>query len=52
MKDAADQDRIEVGSMACPALPLCGLAISEAERALPDVNVRMRKVMDKLGFAK
>ena len=28
--------------MACPALPLCGLALSEAERALPDV---MRKIM-------
>jgi sulfite reductase (ferredoxin) len=25
-------------SMACPALPLCGLAITEAERGLPDVN--------------
>lgn len=23
--------------MACPALPLCGLALSEAERALPDI---------------
>lgn len=24
--------------MACPALPLCGLAITEAERGLPDIN--------------
>ena len=29
--------------MACPALPLCGLAISEAERGLPDVNLRAGK---------
>ena len=37
--------------MACPALPLCGLAIGEAERSLPDVNRRIRSVMDRLGFA-
>ena len=38
--------------MACPALPLCGLAIAEAERTLPDVNARLRGVLDRLGFAK
>lgn len=32
-------------SMACPALPLCGLATTEAERALPDINVRIRASM-------
>lgn len=36
--------------MACPALPLCGLAIGEAERALPDINRRIRALMTKLGF--
>lgn len=36
--------------MACPALPLCGLAIGEAERTLPDVNARLRAVMDKVGL--
>lgn len=36
--DAVDLTGIERLSMACPALPLCGLAISEAERGLPDVN--------------
>lgn len=36
--------------MACPALPLCGLAIGEAERALPDVIRRVRGVLDKLGM--
>lgn len=36
--------------MACPALPLCGLAISEAERGLPDVNLRIRNLLNKLGF--
>ena len=36
--------------MACPALPLCGLAIGEAERGLPDINNRIRALMNKLGF--
>ena len=36
--------------MACPALPLCGLAISEAERGLPDVNRRIRSLLGNLGF--
>jgi sulfite reductase beta subunit-like hemoprotein len=33
--------------MACPALPYCGLALSEAERAMPDVI----KGIESLGFA-
>ena len=37
-------------SMACPALPLCGLATTEAERALPDINVRIRASMVKSGL--
>jgi sulfite reductase (ferredoxin) len=44
-------DEIDRKSMACPALPLCGLAIGEAERGLPDINKRIRALMDKLGFA-
>lgn len=36
--------------MACPALPLCGLATTEAERALPDINVRIRASMVKAGL--
>lgn len=36
--------------MACPALPMCGLATTEGERALPDVNVHIRKAMTKAGL--
>lgn len=43
-------DPIEANSMACPALPLCGLAVTEAERGLPDVNVRIRNLLTKLGM--
>merc|ERR1719157_9597 len=36
-------------SMACPALPLCGLAQTEAERIMPSYIERMRSVMNKVG---
>jgi sulfite reductase (ferredoxin) len=38
LTDVADLANVDRLSMACPALPLCGLAITEAERGLPDVN--------------
>jgi len=37
-------------SMACPALPTCGLAVTEAERALPSVVDRLEAELDKLGL--
>lgn len=37
-------------SMACPALPLCGLAVTEAERGMPAVIDRMIALLDKLGL--
>ena len=38
-------------SMACPALPLCGLAQTEAERIMPSYIERIRAVMDKMGIS-
>jgi sulfite reductase (ferredoxin) len=38
-------------SMACPALPTCGLAIAESERALPGIIDRLRALLNKLGMA-
>jgi sulfite reductase (ferredoxin) len=35
-------------SMACPALPTCGLAIAESERALPEVLERLQNLLNKL----
>jgi sulfite reductase (ferredoxin) len=35
-------------SMACPALPLCGLAQTEAERIMPSFIERMRAILEKL----
>ena len=52
LKDLNDIEPNDMLSMACPALPLCGLAITEAERGLPDINKRLRVVMDKVGLTK
>src|SRR6185312_12401703 len=37
-------------SMACPAIPTCGLAITEAERALPSITAQLATVLDELGL--
>jgi len=38
-------------AMACPALPLCGLAQTEAERLMPSYLERIRAVMDRMGLS-
>jgi sulfite reductase (ferredoxin) len=37
-------------SMACPAIPTCGLAISEAERALPTIIDELEALLKELGL--
>ena len=37
-------------SMACPALPTCGLAITESERVIPGITTRIEKLLTKLGM--
>ncbi|MBC6431211.1 sulfite reductase, ferredoxin dependent [Nostoc sp. HG1] len=37
-------------AMACPALPTCGLAITESERAIPGILERVRALLDKIGL--
>jgi sulfite reductase (NADPH) hemoprotein beta-component len=37
-------------SMACPALPTCGLALAESERMLPDLLTRIEALMAELGL--
>ncbi|KAI3419103.1 Assimilatory sulfite reductase (ferredoxin) [Psidium guajava] len=43
-------DTLNITAMACPALPLCPLAITEAERGIPDILKRARAVFDKVGL--
>ena len=38
-------------SMACPAIPTCGLALSEAERSLPVLIDQLEVELDRLGLA-
>jgi len=47
----------EIGSlgryaMACPALPTCGLAITESERIIPEILTRIRHLLDQIGLEK
>jgi sulfite reductase (ferredoxin) len=37
-------------SMACPALPLCGLATTEAERVMPAILERIRAILVQVGL--
>jgi sulfite reductase (ferredoxin) len=37
-------------SMACPALPTCGLAITESERVLPGILERIRALLTQVGL--
>ncbi|MBG1269910.1 sulfite reductase, ferredoxin dependent [Nostoc sp. WHI] len=49
----SDPDKIEPlvrYAMACPALPTCGLAITESERAIPGILERVRALLDKVGL--
>jgi len=48
-----DPDAVGVrrDAMACPALPTCGLALSDAERALPDVMTSIERDLADLGLA-
>merc|ERR1711871_111905 len=37
-------------SIACPALPMCGLAVTEAERRMPEWITKTRSLLDKVGI--
>jgi sulfite reductase (NADPH) hemoprotein beta-component len=41
---------IRRASIACPALPTCGLALAESERALPDVLTRVEALLAEVGL--
>lgn len=43
-------DPLNLTAMACPALPLCPLAITEAERGVPELLKRVRAVFEKVGL--
>ena len=45
-------NEIQRHALACPALPLCGLAMTEAERILPDVLKRIDDLIKNLDIKK
>jgi sulfite reductase (NADPH) hemoprotein beta-component len=42
--------RTRLASMACPALPTCGLALAESERVMPDILTRVETLLAELGL--
>ena len=47
-----DINEIQRHALACPALPLCGLAMTEAERILPEVLTRIENLLNELNIEK
>ncbi|CAK8576945.1 unnamed protein product [Lathyrus sativus] len=43
-------DLLNITAMACPAFPLCPLAITEAERGIPSILKRIRDMFEKVGL--
>jgi sulfite reductase (ferredoxin) len=50
IKMIEEVDDITRKSMACPAFPLCGLAMTEAERIQPEMNTRLNAQLKKMGL--
>merc|ERR1712070_924967 len=50
IKPLEEVDPLARLAMACPALPLCGLAQTEAERKMPEYIERMRALLDKMNI--
>jgi sulfite reductase (NADPH) hemoprotein beta-component len=42
--------RTRLASMACPALPTCGLALAESERVMPATVTRVEELLAELGL--
>src|SRR4051794_184620 len=45
-----DYTNVRRWSMACPALPTCGLAVSESERVMPEIMDQLEEELQKLGL--
>jgi sulfite reductase (ferredoxin) len=43
-------DSLDRYAMACPALPTCGLAVTESERVIPSILGRIRTLLDQVGL--
>ena len=50
IKGETEIDPLERYAMACPAMPTCGLAITESERAIPSILDRLRALLTQMGL--
>ena len=50
LADSHGQTGLRLNSMACVALPTCGLALAEAQRYLPDLLAELDAVLAELGL--
>ncbi len=50
--EVISKNKLARQAIACPALPLCGLAITEAERFLPKIINRIENQLKELGIKK
>jgi len=48
--DRLNTSGMRLNSMACVALPTCGLALAESERYLPDLVTDIEKILDEAGL--
>ncbi|MBL4576012.1 MAG: NADPH-dependent assimilatory sulfite reductase hemoprotein subunit [Opitutaceae bacterium] len=48
--EANKQTGLRLNSLACPALPTCGLALAESEREIPDILDQLEKVLKEVGL--
>ncbi len=45
-----NRSRLRLNALSCVALPTCGLALAESERALPDILEKFETVLDEAGL--
>ena len=50
IESETDLDPLVRYGMACPAMPTCGLAITESERVIPSILERIRALLTKVGL--
>ena len=50
IESETDLDPLVRYGMACPAMPTCGLAITESERVMPSILERIRALLTKVGL--
>ena len=50
IKNCHEKSALRLSSLACVALPTCGLALAEAERYLPDLLTDLEEVVEENGL--